>query len=489
MKSPNHETPDEASHKAELRQNPRLKDRLAELALVGVLESRKNNPLQTNTENLEQLPQTESARHATEALDRLDEKLLNPEEPYSKEIIIGGGAQIEGQQISIIRTPEGNQVVFKLTPEAYDNFNRNRTLPTQTRKLEYTIRYPSEEDRTVSTTLADSFKAYGIDTAVAQHNQDWRALNGMVKIKLPLQGEAGEPISNRDLGIRLDNTMRLLGIESAFTPPDQLSEDNYKTARHQWHHKNNKNTQTERLVRQEVFPGYSTIVEPGAHQEYEDKYGEIAFTHSISSDAALPNILKHGLMSGHERLLRGLKSSGMSSVHDMATGGADSAFVRAISKQGLNGREGYGGTTIVFKPDIADRTDWYAYRQDQYGTTKPPTFDQARLTPDGLFQELIRSGWGNTFNNEQMFRTGISTEDMAGISVGSVEHKGQLVALLRESGITEVNDIPIEDFVQVATRLTQLIDIAHGRQPREQEPHQPSGDVYGPAINTSNIWV
>ena len=75
-------------------------------------------------------------------------------------------------------------------------------------------------------------------------------------------------------------------------------------------------------------------------------------------------------------------------------------------------------------------------------------------------------------SNEQMFRTGIPVEAIAGVSVGSPEHREQLITSLHESGITEVNGVPVEDFVQIAGRLSQIIDVAHGRPPREYTPPQ-----------------
>jgi hypothetical protein len=345
------------------------------------------------------------------------------------------------------------------------------------------------------TTTADVFVANGLEVMVARPDPDWRALDGVVNITLPNQHKDGTPIDNDELGRRADTVMcNLLGVEDAFKSPDQVSEDPYKIARYAWHHKiedgSVANTPLEKLVREEVFPGYSTIVEPGKSEDYERKHGELALIHKVASDAMLPNMLTNGLLATRERLGRGVKSIGMSSERDLATGGADSVFVRTVTEKSLRGgmydADTYDATTIVLKPELMDRTDWYAYDSDKYGTTEPSTFD-TRLAPNDLLERLGERGWGLMTHNEQMFRTGISVEAIAGVSVGSLEHRKLLITSLHESGVAEVNGMPVEDFVQVAGRLSQIIDIAHGRPPREYTPpEQVHRDEYKTQIRSDD---
>jgi hypothetical protein len=338
----------------------------------------------------------------------------------------------------------------------------------------------SGTDREIMTTTADVFHVNGLEVTIARRDSSWRALDGVVNISLPEQDETGAPISHDELGRRTDAVMRdLLGVENAFKSPDRLSETEYKVARYAWHHKIEDGAEADvpvdKLVRQEVFPGYSTIVEPGKHQEYESRHGEFALIHQVSSDVVLPKLLRNGLLATHERFRRGVKAVGMSSEADLGTGGADSVFVRTVTeaslKDGKDDESTCDNTVLVLKPELMDRTDWYAYAGDQYGTTDPSTFD-TRLTPDGLLERLGEQGWGWMTSNEQMFRTGIPVEAIAGVSVGSPEHREQLITSLHESGITEVNGVPVEDFVQIAGRLSQIIDVAHGRPPREYTPPQ-----------------
>lgn len=472
-------------------QRKQIAQNLGETALNVVLGSE-----QIAGDHVEQLLRTESSVQATQALDRLETKPLNPEEPHPKETIIGDGEHIEGQQLSFIKTGTGTQLTFKLTASAYNRLTSGHDVPSSSGTCR--IGYMAEDrydgtDREILTTTADVFQINGLKLTVARPDSNWRALDGVVNINLPEQNEDGTPVDNDELGRRADAVIRdLLGVEDAFKSPDRLSETEYKVARYSWQHKIEDGAEAyvpvDKLVRQEVFPGYSTIVEPGKHEEYERRHGEFALIYQVSSDAVLPKLLRNGLMATHERFRRGVKAVGMSSEADLGTGGADSVFVRTVTekslKDGKDDESTYDNTVLVLKPELMDRTDWYAYAGDQYGTTDPSTFD-TRLTPDGLLERLGEQGWGWMTSNEQMFRTGIPVEAIAGVSVDSPEHRERLITSLHEAGLTEINGAPVEDFVQIAGHYSQIIDVAHGRPPREYKPP----DAGGTSSTESEDWI
>src|SRR3990172_2264272 len=64
-----------------------------------------------------------------------------------------------------------------------------------------------------------------------------------------------------------------------------------------------------------------------------------------------------------------------------------------------------------------DRTDWYAYRTDKYGSTVPNLFN-TRQSPRELFDEDANDGCSLT--NEQMFRVGIPLEKIKAIVCGDM---------------------------------------------------------------------
>lgn len=260
------------------------------------------------------------------------------------------------------------------------------------------------------------------------------------------------------------------------------SNDKLKTLGYQWHHKimgdEDLDSTVAGIVDQEVFPGYNTLVEPGKHKEYEKKYGEYAVLHRVFNDFDLPKILKNGLLSTNERLRRDGSVTGRASKMDILTGGAESVFTSTVSEKSLMTGDydtqirTVGTTTIVIKPEILDRLDWYAYPDGKQGGSTKLADLEKRVSADEMFARLEVEGYYGFGGNgsEQMFKTGIPVEAFAAIATNSPEHRESILAQLRSEGITEINGRPIEDFVQIAQQVSQMIDMSHNRKPREYDP-------------------
>ena len=281
-----------------------------------------------------------------------------------------------------------------------------------------------------------------------------RSAMGLVSVEMPADTDP-EEMANILSDVLEDD----LGVPNALGEVSQSGERMYKQARYAWQHKISgrltpeQQAAAEKLQRKEVCPGYTTYVEEGKHQEYLEKYGDdvraIHVTHKTSPDF-ISSILTQGLMSTSERFSRGLLYSGMSSERDLDTGGADSVFTRVAYP---NSRREYPGAVIVFKPELFNRTDWYTYNADRFGSTSEDCFKN-RLTPDQLFTKVldptVRSG-----TNEQMFRTGIGPEYIECIEV-SDKIRGDLIRGLKMYGLTEFNGQPIEDIIRA--RSTEPIE-------------------------------
>ena len=165
--------------------SPELQDRqeqaahdLGETALSSILEGSSTLTGSEHTaSSTEQLPQTESAVQATHALDKLEGRPLNPEELYPKEMVVGDGEHIEGQQLGFIKTETGTQLTFKLTASAYDRLASGQDVPPSsgTRRIGYMAedRY-SGTDREIMTTTADVFHVHGLEVVVARRESNWR---------------------------------------------------------------------------------------------------------------------------------------------------------------------------------------------------------------------------------------------------------------------------------------------------------------------------
>ena len=241
-----------------------------------------------------------------------------------------------------------------------------------------------------------------------------------------------------------------LGVEDALDEVSETAERDYKMARYQWQYKLdelslNQVERAEKLTRKEVFPGYSTFVESGKHDEYLAKYGEdvraVHMLNSMSVDSVY-RVLTTGLMSTTERFSRGVVKNGISSVLDIDSGGADNVFTRIMNAEQRSKIQNHA---VVLKPEIFDRTDWYAYNVDSYGSTNEAHF-AGRLAPEEIFQRTMGDLEHYSADNEQMFRTGIGVDYIEAIEVDELD-RDELLEGLHKKGLFEVNGRPIEEVV------------------------------------------
>lgn len=242
-----------------------------------------------------------------------------------------------------------------------------------------------------------------------------------------------------------------LDIPNALGEVTEEAEKDYKIARYKWQHKitgeltPEQIKQAEKMEREEVFPGYTTFVERGKHKEYLEKYGKgLRAIHELytGDTSAIYQILTQGVMSTTERYVRGKIKNGRSSQKDLDSGGGDNVFTHITPP--LTRRYKNDCAFVVFKPEIFDRTDWYTYDYDCFGTTDDSRFS-GRLSPDEIFaqsKEIIFSPG----ENEGMFRTGIGAEFIESIKVDPSLYN-TIIAELKFIGLAEVNGKPIEEII------------------------------------------
>ena len=272
-----------------------------------------------------------------------------------------------------------------------------------------------------------------------------RAAIGLVQMEVPKAMD--EATAQQTMGeiFRQD-----LGVEDALSEVSETAERAYKIARLKWQYKlENLDAEqlerAEKLTRREVFPGYSTYVENGKHEEYLAKYGEdvraVHMLNSMSVDSVY-RVLTTGLMSTTERFSRGVVKNGISSVLDIDSGGADNVFTRIMNAEQRSKIQNHA---VVLKPEIFDRTDWYAYNVDSYGSTNEAHF-AGRLAPEEIFRRTMGDLKHYSADNEQMFRTGIGVDYIEAIEVDELD-RDELLEGLREKGLSEVNGRPIEEVI------------------------------------------
>ena len=272
-----------------------------------------------------------------------------------------------------------------------------------------------------------------------------RAAIGLVQMEVPKAMDEVTAKQTMDEIFRQD-----LGVEDALGEVSEKAERDYKIARLKWQYKLDELSpdqieRAEKLTRKEVFPGYSTFVEPGKHNEYLTKYGEdvraVHMLNSMSVDSVY-RVLTTGLMSTTERFSRGVVKNGISSVLDIDSGGADNVFTRIMNAEQRSKIQNHA---VVLKPEIFDRTDWYAYNVDSYGSTNEAHF-AGRLAPEEIFQRTMGDLKHYSADNEQMFRTGIGVDYIEAIEVDELD-RDELLEGLREKGLSEVNGRPIEEVI------------------------------------------
>lgn len=272
-----------------------------------------------------------------------------------------------------------------------------------------------------------------------------RAAIGLVQMEVPKAMDDMAAQQTLDEIFRQD-----LGVEDALDEVSERAERDYKIARLKWQYKlEDLNAEqlgrAEKLTRREVFPGYSTYVENGKHEEYLAKYGEdvraVHMLNSMSVDSVY-RVLTTGLMSTTERFSRGVVKNGISSVLDIDSGGADNVFTRIMNAEQRSKIQNHA---VVLKPEIFDRTDWYAYNVDSYGSTNEAHF-AGRLAPEEIFQRTMGDLDHYSADNEQMFRTGVGVDYIEAIEVDELD-RDELLEGLHEEGLFEVNGRPIEEVI------------------------------------------
>lgn len=272
-----------------------------------------------------------------------------------------------------------------------------------------------------------------------------RAAIGLVQMEVPKAMDDMAAQQTLDEIFRQD-----LGVEDALGEVSERAECDYKIARLKWQYKlDDLDAEqlecAEKLTRREVFPGYSTFVESGKHNEYLAKYGEdvraVHMLNSMSVDSVY-RVLTTGLMSTTERFSRGVVKNGISSVLDIDSGGADNVFTRIMNAEQRSKIQNHA---VVLKPEIFDRTDWYAYNVDSYGSTNEAHF-AGRLAPEEIFQRTMGDLKHYSADNEQMFRTGIGVDYIEAIEVDELD-RDELLEGLHEKGLFEVNGRPIEEVI------------------------------------------
>lgn len=208
---------------------------------------------------------------------------------------------------------------------------------------------------------------------------------------------------------------------------------------------------TAKMVMKEVYPGYYTYVNEGIHKEYQKEGLEYIWSGVRTSDSIVAMVKGGGHASTLTRINTGFMGNGASMMDDIESGGADNVFTRIATKGAYNNKATYrysfgcGRYQVLIDPSVTDRTDWYAFHDDSYGTTRGSTYKNRPAAMQFVKEENQRY----QSDNELMFRHGIDIKDWIGIDCRYESDKDELLQALRDEGITQINGVNIERFIRV----------------------------------------
>ena len=200
-----------------------------------------------------------------------------------------------------------------------------------------------------------------------------------------------------------------------------------------------------------VTDGYFTFYDP-ENVTLAKKYGAAYLYHEARTVDAAAAVLKNGeLLATTNRYGSGIISHGASSSADIGTGGADSVFTRIVfdNQVGKEQRYGsFGNYVFVFDTKTLERTDWYGYQYDEFGSTRGRTFS-GRYGTEEHFRNMRNS---YSRSNELLFRRTLPLDTLTEVRVPASDRQ-RLIDMLHSQGITRINNILLENLIKVGGRM------------------------------------
>lgn len=283
-------------------------------------------------------------------------------------------------------------------------------------------------------------------TVLVPSTNQLRALAGEVRIMLDPEARYSDEAIREVLAIATQK----LSLTPKFVPVTEEARSK-EYARLQEIRKDKASVQGKQGVNPEYSAAYASqesineLQSKGLHSVYHQ-----------FSDSKLESVFQNGqLFSTTTRWAKGQMTSGMSSMKDMATGGATEVFTRIHTKTSAKNQTWYGGAgkpALVFAPTIFKRMDCYCYTSDQYGSKKPGTFSQ-RVSPGKLVDIMSQS---YNPNNEVMFHDAVAVQEAAYLVCNDPK---SYIARLKKIGVTEIGGKPLSEAVITSSQFSKIKNI------------------------------
>jgi hypothetical protein len=172
---------------------------------------------------------------------------------------------------------------------------------------------------------------------------------------------------------------------------------------------------------------------------------------NVTNPAKLVNILRSGAMGSTERIMTGAGFFGQDGGAEMRHG-LDGMTVRLVTKHHQGEMTtNYGSFHIIIPPDETDRLDvGPLYTGDMWGCLNPndtnAEYREAFKNRKPL-QKAVASSYFSGKDAELVIRKGVNPKRILRIACHSESYRQTLLKELRAQGMTEINGVPIEDFV------------------------------------------
>lgn len=200
-----------------------------------------------------------------------------------------------------------------------------------------------------------------------------------------------------------------------------------------------------------VTDGYYTFYDPENYKIAQQQKAAYLY-HETSSLQRVEEVLTgSGLTSTTTRFNDGITTRGASSTRDIMTGGADGVFTRLVyeNQVGKENRYGmFGDYVFVFDTKALERTDWYAYTSDNFGSTQENSFKNRHGTAEHM-RETSRLYWKA---NELVFRKTLPLDTLKEVRVPAKDTQ-PLIDRLKARGITQINGIPLSKLIKAVSKL------------------------------------
>jgi len=403
-------------------------------------------------------------------------------------------AVIEGQVVTVREVAgdgfEGYMLDFKVTrekiPELREAMERAGAAPGKWRVYENGMNY--ELGRFELRNPRDDYSALmNVDNPALILERDGVRIEFWASDRLAaMQGTVRVTVSGdgAEAARRLKAALEQVGLAEAVAAPTEEAARYFALRRLLWQHDpqadlritrgqwkptlaeleaylKGRGVRTDGLRWKEVFPGYSTYVDESIDWEKDHGVAYLWAGFGTYDPERLIRVLRSarthggGMMSSKARMDHGILTQGASTSSDFLSGGADSVFLRLVTRNQVGKGRRYSdhfmgeGIRVHFDPKLLQRTDWYAQAEDTYGRTWGPAWEGRKSGVEFVKGQAREP----TYGNEVMMRRGVSIEYMTEITVNTEWVRETVIQALRADGWETINGKPVEEIVKVRSEI------------------------------------